>query len=76
MIIVSYQWHNKVSNPPESIDNSYLSRVLFYCGIDVSRNRFKHFMQSEHRDKVGSFIDVTRITWLYRHHIMRSSEKF
>ena len=23
MIIVSYQWHNKVSNPLESIDNSY-----------------------------------------------------
>ena len=23
-------------------------------------------MQSEHRDKVGSFLHVTRITWLYR----------
>ena len=33
-------------------------------------------MQSEHRDKVGSFFDVTRITWLYRHHIIRSSETF
>ena len=53
-----------------------LSRVLFYCGIDVSRNRFKHFMQSEHRDIVGSFLHVTRITWLYRLHIIRSSEKF
>ena len=51
-----------------------LSRVLFYCGIDVSRNRFKHFMQSEHRDKVGSFFDVTRITLLYRQHVIRSSE--
>ena len=46
----------------------------FYCGIDVSRNRFKHFMQSEHRDKVGSFLHVTRIIWLYRLHIIRSSK--
>ena len=51
-----------------------LSRVLFYRGIDESRDRFKHFMESEPRGKVGSFFDITRITWLYRHHIIRSVE--
>ena len=45
-----------------------LSRVLFYRGIDESRDRFKHFMESEPRGKVGGFFDITRITWLYRHH--------
>ena len=43
-----------------------LSRVLFYRGIDESRDRFKHFMESEPRGKVGSFFDITRITWLYQ----------
>ena len=28
-----------------------LSRVLFYRGIDESRDRFKHFMESEPRGK-------------------------
>ena len=51
-----------------------LSQVLFYRGIDESRDRFKHFMQSEPRGKVGRFFDITRITWLCRHHIIRSSE--
>ena len=51
-----------------------LSRVLFYRGIDKSRDRFKHFMESEPRGKVGSFFDITRITWLYRHHTIRSFE--
>ena len=49
-----------------------LSRVLFCRGIDESRDRFKHFMESEPRGKVGSFFDITRITWLYRHHTIRS----
>ena len=53
-----------------------LSRVLFYCGIDVSRNRFKHFMQSEHRDEVGSVFDVTRITWLYRTILSEARKSF
>ena len=39
-----------------------LSRVLFYRGTDESRDRFKHFMESELRGKVGSFFDITRIT--------------
>ena len=39
-----------------------LSRVLFYRGIDESRDRFKHFMQSEPRGKVGSFFDIKRIS--------------
>ena len=51
-----------------------LSRVLFYRGIDESRDRFKHFMESEPRGKVGSFFDITRITWFYRHHTIRSFE--
>ena len=51
-----------------------LSRVLFYRGIDESRDRFKHFMESEPRGKVGSFFDITRITSLHRRHIIRSSE--
>ena len=37
-------------------------RVLLYRGIDESRDRFKHFMQSEPRGIVGSFFDFTRIT--------------
>ena len=48
------------------------SRVLFYRGIDESSDRFKQFMESEPRGKVGSFFDITRITWLYRHHTIRS----
>ena len=51
-----------------------LSRVLFYRGIDESRDRFKHFMESEPRGKVGSFFDITRITWFYRHHTIRDFE--
>ena len=51
-----------------------LSRVLFYRGIDESSDRIKHFMESEPRGKVGSFFDITRITWLYRHHTIRSFE--
>ena len=51
-----------------------LSRVLFCRSIDESRDRFKHFMESEPRGKVGSFFDITRITWLYRHHTIRSFE--
>ena len=39
-----------------------LSRVLFYRGIDESRDRFKHFMESEPRGKVVCFFDITRIT--------------
>ena len=31
-------------------------------------------MESERRGKVGSFFDITRITWLYRHHTIRSVE--
>ena len=31
-------------------------------------------MESEPRGKVGSFFDITRITWSYRHHIIRSFE--
>ena len=46
-----------------------LSRVLFYRGIDESRDRFKHLMESEPRGKVGSFCDNTRITWLQGRHI-------
>ena len=33
MIIVSYQWHNKVSNPPDSIVDSY-----FFAGFVLSRH--------------------------------------
>ena len=51
-----------------------LSRVWFYRGIVKSRDRFKYLMQSESRGKVGSFFDITRITWLYWHHIIGSSE--
>ena len=51
-----------------------LSPVSFYCGIDDSRDKFKYFMESELRGKVGSFFDITRITWLFRHHIIRSLE--
>ena len=51
-----------------------LSRVLFYRGIVESRERFKHLMESEPRGKVGSLFDITRITWLHRRHIIRSSE--
>ena len=51
-----------------------LSRVLFYRGIDKSRDRFKHLMESEPRGKVGSFFDITRINWLYQNHIIKSSE--
>ena len=54
------------------------SRFLLYrffcCGIHESRDRFKHFMESEPRGKVGSFFDITPITWLYRHHTIRSFE--
>ena len=50
-----------------------LYRGFFFCrGIDESRDRFKHFMENEPRGKVGSFFDITRITWLYRHHTIRS----
>ena len=74
MIIVSYQWHYKVSNPPENtVDSSFIAD--FFCrGIDESRDRFKHLMESEPRGKVGSFFDITRITWSYRHHTIRSFE--
>ena len=41
---------------------STLLRVLLYRGIDESRDRFKHFMQSEPRGNIGSFFDSTRIT--------------
>ena len=51
-----------------------LSQDLFCRGIDESHDRFKHFMESEPRGKVGSFFDITRITWLYRHHTIRSFE--
>ena len=57
----------------ESVD-SYFSRGFFSRGIDESRDRFKHFMESEPRGKVGSFFDITRITWLYRPHTIRSFE--
>ena len=50
-----------------------LSRVFFFCrGINESRDRFKHFMESEPRGKVESLFDITRITWSYRHHTIRS----
>ena len=52
----------------------YCGFCLFYGGIDKSRDRFKHFMESEPRGKVESFFDITRITWLYRHHTIRSFE--
>ena len=52
-----------------------LYRGFFFCrGIDESRDRFKHLMESEPRGKVGSFFDITRITWSYRHHYIRSFE--
>ena len=66
MIIVSYQWHYKISNPPENTVDSYFIAGCFCRGIDESRDRFKHFMESEPRGKVGSFFDITRITWLYQ----------
>ena len=31
-------------------------------------------MESEPRGKVESFFDITRITWLYRHHTIRMFE--
>ena len=74
MIIVSYQWHYKVSNPAENTEDSYFIAVFFCRGIDESRDRFKHFMESEPGGKVGSFFDITRITWSYRHHTIRSFE--
>ena len=74
MIIVSYQRHKKFQTLQRIQSIPTLSRVLFYRGIDESRDRFKHFMESEPRGKVGSFFDITRITWLYRHQIIRSSE--
>ena len=49
-----------------------LYRVFFGRGIDESRDRFKYFMEKDPRGKVGSFFDITRITWLYRHHTIRS----
>ena len=51
-----------------------LSRVLFYRGIDESRDRFKHLMESEPRGKVESFFEFTRINWLYQNNIIKSSE--
>ena len=51
-----------------------LSRVLFYRGIEESRDKFKHFMQSEPRGKVGNFFNITPINCLYQNHIIKSSE--
>ena len=59
--------------PSREYSRFLLYRGFFFCrGIDESRDRFKHFMESEPRGKVGSFFDITRITWLYRHHTIRS----
>ena len=66
--ITKFQTHLRIQSSPT------IWRVLFYRGIDESRDRFKHLMQSEPRGKAGRFFDITRITWLYRHHIIRSSE--
>ena len=61
--------------PSREYSRFLLYRGFFFCrGIDESRDRFKHFMESEPRGKVGSFFDITRITWLYRHHTIRSFE--
>ena len=47
---------------------------LFDTVSEQDLNRFKHFMESEPRGKVGSFFDITRITWLFWHHTIRSFE--
>ena len=61
-------------NPRENTVDSYFI-AGFYCrGIDESRDRFKHFIESEPRGKVGSIFDITRITWLFRHHTIRCFE--
>ena len=65
----------KIFKPSIEYSRCLLYRGFFFCrGIDESRDRFKHFMESEPRGKVGSFFDITRITWLYRHHTIRSFE--
>ena len=60
--------------PSREYSRFLLYRVFFCRDIDESRDRFKHFMEGEPRGKVGSFLDITRITWLYRHHTIRSFE--
>ena len=61
--------------PSSEYSRFLLYRGFFFCGgIDESRDRFKHFMESEPRGKVGSFFDITRITWLYRNHTIRRFE--
>ena len=58
---------------PSSEYSRFLLYRGFFCrGIDESRDRFKHFMESEPRGKVGSFFDITRIICLYRYHTIRS----
>ena len=58
--------------PSREYSRFLLYRGFFCRGIDESRDRFKHFMESEPRGKVGSFFDITRITWLYRHHTIKA----
>ena len=61
--------------PSREYSRFLLYRGFFFCrGIDQSRDRFKHFMESEPRGKVGSLFDISRITWSYRHHTIRSFE--
>ena len=61
--------------PSRECSRFLLYRGFFFChGIDESRDRFKHFMESEPRGKVRSFFDITRITWSYRHHYISSFE--
>ena len=58
----------------KTVDSYFIAGFFFCRGIDESRDRFKHFMESEPRGKVGSFFHITRITWLYRHHTIRRFE--
>ena len=66
IVIVSYQRHKKFETLQRIQSIPTLSRVLFYRGIDESRDRFTHFMESEPRGKVGSFFDITRIIWFIK----------
>ena len=47
-----------VSNPPESIVDSYFIAGHIYRGTDESRDRITNLMHNDPRGKIGKFFDV------------------
>ena len=80
VIIASYQLHTKFQTLQRAKLIPTFARVLVCRSHEESRDRLTHFRQREHRENPAVKKEDSSMLlvspWLYRHHIIRSSEMF